>query len=183
MRFLIKTVQMVLPEMIVLLLAVWIYFFRPEIWCMSVGRLFPDDRLDIPVEVSGKEYRLPLFFKRAAHNNLSGETAPALVLCNIPLSGGVRHIKVFPDWLGIPLGADGDLTVGECCLVVRGGALDTWPLDEDIKGWNTEYRIVDHGDRVEYFILPGREHRESIRFSVDKLMLARVPKQPENNCP
>ena len=153
-----------------------LYFFCPKAWTV-LGTLFAPDRVaEVRVSVDGKTTTVPVFLKRHGHLDELGKGVPVLVVCGIPCGTGRENLKIFPDGLGVFQNAEAWFCCSPRYLYLRSCALLTMPLEDDMKGWDTEYRIAEKDGAVHYEIFPVGPHRpERIVFSIPKKMLSTVP--------
>lgn len=153
-----------------------LYFFCPKGWTV-LGTLFaPDHMAEIRISVDGIETTVPVFRKRHGHLNELGKEVPVLVMCGIPCKNGRENIKIFPDGLGVFQDAEAWFCYSSRYLYIRSCALLTMPLEDDMKGWNAEYRITEMNEAVQYEIFPADPLRPNhIRFSIPKKILSSVP--------
>ena len=153
-----------------------LYFFCPKAWTV-LGTLFaPDRAAQVRVSVDGKATTVPVFWKRHGHLDDRGKEVPVLVVCGIPCGTGRENLKIFPDGLGVFQDAKDWFCYSPRYLYLRSCALLTMPLEDDMKGWDTEYRIAEKDGGVHYEIFPAGPRRpERIVFSIPKKMLSSVP--------
>ena len=147
-------------------LSIGFYLWQPAVCMELVGFFFPDEQYRIPVRIGRKEYKLPLFYKKRAHEIDREEIVPALVLCNIPIAGEMKHIKIFPDGLGVLQTPKNWFSVGYFSLLLREGSCLTRPLEDDMKGWNTEYYIRHENGIFYFYIHPWDRINEPISFAI-----------------
>jgi len=152
-----------------------LYVWHPAVCTGIIGFFFPDEQYSISVRIGDLEHKLPLFYKRSAHENERGNMGPALVLCNIPTSQGVEHIKVFPDCLGVFQFPGKWFSVGRFSLMLREGARMTIPLEDDMKGWDREYHIEHRDNMFHFTIFPDEQKKDPISFAIPEKLLERVP--------
>ena len=153
-----------------------LYFFCPKAWTV-LGTLFAPDRVSqVRVSVDGRETTVPVFGKRHGHIDDRGKEVPVLVMCGIPCKNGRENLKIFPDGLGVFQDAEAWFCHSPRYLYLRSCARLTMPLEDDMKGWNTEYRIAEKDGTVHYEIFPAGPYRpHRIVFSIPKKMLSTVP--------
>ena len=161
-----------------------LYVFLPEGYIELVGFFLPDEQYRISVMIGSKEYKLPLFFRNRAHQDLGDKVFPALILCNLPVEGKVEHLKIFPDRIGVFSTCD-LFYRGHFALLLREGAYTTYELESDIKGWDVEYHIERKNGMVSFLILPYqhsslvperlRKNNETVSFAIPEKLLKRVP--------
>lgn len=153
-----------------------LYFFCPKAWTV-LGTLFAPDRvMEVRVSVDGRETSVPVFWKRHGHLDELGKEVPVLVVCGIPCKNGRENLKIFPDGLGVFQNAEAWFCCSPRYLYLRSCALLTMPLEDDMKGWDTEYRIAEKDGTVHYEIFPAGPYRpHRIVFSLPKKMLSPVP--------
>ena len=162
-----------------------LYVFLPTVYIELIGFFLPDEQYRISVMIGRKEYKLPLFFKSRAQQEPGDEEAfPALILCNLPVAGGVEHLKIFPDRLGVFPTYD-LFFQGHFALLLRDGAYTTYLLEDDMKGWDVEYHIERRNGMVRFLILPYqnspavperlRRNEEPVSFEIPEKLLKRVP--------
>ena len=161
-----------------------LYVFLPEVYIELVGFFLPDEQYRISVMIGSKEYKLPLFFRNRAHQDLGDKVFPALILCNLPVEGKVEHLKIFPDRIGVFSTCD-LFYRGHFALLLREGAYTTYELEDDMKGWDVEYHIQRKDGMVSFLILPDqksslvperlRRNNEPISFAIPEELIKRVP--------
>ena len=163
-----------------------LYIFLPEVYIELVGFFLPDEQYRVSVRIGRTEHKLPLFFRRRAHQDTGDEYAfPALILCNLPVEGKkVEHLKIFPDRLGVFPTCD-LFYRGHFALLLREGAYTTYELEDDMKGWDVEYHIQRKDGMVSFLILPYQgssadaqvfqRNIEPISFAVPEKLMKRVP--------
>ena len=161
-----------------------LYVFLPEVYIELVGFFLPDEQYRISVMIGSKEYKLPLFFRNRAHQDLRDKVFPALILCDLPVEENVEHLKIFPDQLGVFPTCD-LFYRGHFALLLREGAYTTYELEDDMKGWDVEYHIERKNGMVSFLILPYqnsspvperlRRNNEPISFAIPEKLLKRVP--------
>lgn len=164
-------------------LSIGFYLWQPAVCMEVIGFFLPDEQYRIPVRIGHKEYKLPLFYKRRAHENIRSEIVPALVLCNIPIAGEIKHIKIFPDGLGVFQTPERWFSVGYFSLLLREGSCLTRPLEDDMKGWNTEYHIRHENGMYCFYIHPWDRIKAPISFAIPEKLLERIPCFDEKNVP
>ena len=162
-------------------LSIGFYLWQPGVCMELVGFFLPDEQYLIQVRIGHKEYKLPLFYKRRAHENIRSEIVPALVLCNIPIAGEMKHIKIFPDGLGVLQTPEKWFSVGYFSLLLREGSCLTRPLEDDMKGWNTEYHIRHENGMFHFYIHPWDRIKEPISFAIPEKLLERISCFNERN--
>ena len=161
-----------------------LYVFLPEVYIELVGFFLPDEQYRISVMIGSKEYKLPLFFRNRAHQDLGDKVFPALILCDLPVEENVEHLKIFPDRIGVFPTCD-LFYRGHFALLLREGAYTTYELESDIKGWDVEYHIERKNGMVSFLILPYqhsslvperlRKNNETVSFAIPEKLLKRVP--------
>ena len=161
-----------------------LYVFLPEVYIELVGFFLPDEQYRISVMIGSKEYKLPLFFRNRAHQDLGDKVFPALILCDLPVEENVEHLKIFPDQLGVFPTCD-LFYRGHFALLLREGAYTTYELESYIKGWDVEYHIERKNGMVSFLILPDqnsslvperlRRNNEPVSFAIPEKLLKRVP--------
>ena len=162
-----------------------LYVFLPTVYIELVGFFLPDEQYSISVRIGRTDYKLPLFFKRRAHQTPDDEGVfPALILCNLPVAGGMEHLKIFPDRLGVFPTCD-LFYPGHFAILLREGAYTTYRLEDDMKGWDVEYYIERKNGMVSFLILPYQRpsavserlerNNEPISFAIPEKLMKRVP--------
>ena len=154
---------------------VGLYVFLPTVYIELIGFFLPDEQYRISVRIGREEYKLPLFFKSRAQQEPGEEKVfPALFLCDLPVAGGLEHLKIFPDRLGL-FPTCNLFYRGHFALLLREGAYTTYELEDDMKGWDVEYHIERRNGMVRFLILPYRRNEEPISFEIPEKLLKRVP--------
>ena len=161
-----------------------LYVFLPTVYIELVGFFLPDEQYRVSVKIGKTAYKLPLFFKSRAHEDLGDEVFPALILCNLPVAGGMEHLKIFPDRLGVFPTCE-LFYPGHFAILLREGAYTTYLLEDDMKGWDVEYRIEHKNGMVGFLILPYqrpsavserlKRNNEPISFAIPEKLMKRVP--------
>ena len=153
---------------------VYLYLFQPTVWAMLGDIFSPDKRCDAQVVINGRSHILPAYYKAGAAINRNGEVVPALLLCNIPLSSGIEHLKIFPDRIGVFQYPAKWFVVRKRYVLIREGALLMLDISDDMKGWGVNYRIREEEDSLIYEIPPS-EHRDSVKITIPKAFVRLVP--------
>ena len=152
----------------------YLYFFQPSVWALLGDIFFRDKRCDVQVVINGKPHVLPVFFKARAALDRNGEPVPALLLCNIPLSSGIEHLKIFPNGIGVFQDPENWFAARNRYVLIREGSYLTMDLSNDMKGWGVNYRIREEQDSVVYEI-PSSERRDSVKITIPKSFVRLVP--------
>lgn len=152
----------------------YLYVFQPSVWATLGNIFFPDQRCEAQVVINGRTHVLPVFFKSRAALDRNGKTVPALLLCNIPLSSGIEHLKIFPNGIGVFQDPETWFAVRKRYVLIREGSYLTMDLSNDMKGWGVNYRIREEQDSVVYDIPPS-ERRDSVKITIPKSFVRLVP--------
>ena len=168
---------------IVILLAATLpaaYWFFPAVYATLRCLFFPEQVYWINVTCGGKEYRLPLYYKHKGHETFeSRKKFPILVLCNLPLPPeNYRHLKIFPNGIGVFQTPSEWFVVTPNYLHLKSGACLTMPIEEDMKGWEAAYTIIQQGGKYIYNIAPSKGNRRSrprIEFAIPEFLLKNIP--------
>lgn len=156
------------------------YWFSPAVYSALRCLFFPEKTYWINVSCDGKEYRLPLYYKLKGHGTFeSPKKLPVLVLCNLPLPPeDYRHLKIFPNGIGVFQTPSEWFVVTPNYLHLKSGACLTMPIEEDMKGWEAAYTIIQQGGKYIYNIAPSKGNRRSrprIEFAIPEFLLKNIP--------
>ena len=153
-------------------------FFYPAGFAALGSFLWPDRVFPAEVTINRRHYRISAYCKPYAHDQ-NGKMMPAVLLCNLPLSPSNRspHLKLFRDWIGVFQDPGEWFQVGRNYALIREGALISIPLEDDMKGWDTEYSVREDQDRIRYEIFPsGPQQPDHITISVPLRYLKDMPR-------
>ncbi len=122
---------------------------------------------DVQVLVDGKTYPV-----RAYRSRISGESHAVIFLAGVPYrdeDGGrdVCNLKVGRDYLALfNDGGEQWFYPTAIGMIAGESATVSYYLEDDMKGFDAEYRIANRGDTVEYEIEPAPYCSSRIVFSI-----------------
>ncbi len=159
--------------------AAWI-FLNPEASAAAGNILCPDRMIPVDAVLNQRSFRMKAYFKRRGGLLPDGSAAPAVLLCNLPLSpssGHSPHLKLFRDRIGVFQTPADWFQVSPRYVLLREGSLLSVPLEDDMKGWDCEYTIREDRNRIRYEIFPNPPRQpDHIILTIELKDMQNMPK-------